>query len=452
MEARTPNFDFSSSSEARSSKPQRILVLNCGSSSLKYCFYDTEDSSRKAGGQVDRIGIEGTKIIHRGPLGKTERPLSERTFRAAFENMFAELSAPRGGVITGIKEISMVVHRVVHGGEKFSKATRINDEVVIEIEELSLLAPLHNPVNAAGIREMRKLCPSIPQFAVFDTAFHQTIPPHAFIYGLPYELYATDRVRRYGFHGTSHEYVALRAAHFLRKRPEDLRIISCHLGNGSSVCAIDRGRSVDTSMGLTPAEGLIMGTRTGDLDPGIFAFLERNNNYTISQCEELINNKSGLLGISGVSRDMREVLREAHDGNSRAQLALQAYCYRVRKYIGAYLAALGGADLIIFTAGIGEGSSEVRELILEGLGDLGIVLDPERNRNTCGEDAVCQISAESSNIVVLVIPTDEEKMMASQALQALEEDMNGERRASGASNPADDSEIKRSFNSVSGGT
>src|SRR5262249_7735958 len=252
--------------------------------------------------------------------------------------------------------------RVVHGGEKFTEATLITDEVLAQLEALSPLAPLHNPVNVQGIREMRRLFPAVPHVAVFDTAFHHTLPPYAYLYGLPYEYYEQKGVRRYGFHGTSHQYVSLRAAQFLSRRPNEVRLVSCHLGNGSSVCAVDHGRSVDTSMGFTPAEGLIMGTRCGDIDSGVLAFLERTERLSATQSEEMLNKKSGLLGLSGVSSDMREVLRAAGEGQLRSILALKAYCYRVRKYIGAYVAAMGGADAVLFTGGIGQGSAEVRAL------------------------------------------------------------------------------------------
>jgi acetate kinase len=266
---------------------------------------------------------------------------------------------------------------------------------------------------------MRKLFPAVPHVAVFDTAFHHTLPAYAYLYGLPYELYEKKEVRRYGFHGTSHNYVALRAAQFLKRRPNELRLVSCHLGNGSSLCAVDHGRSVDTSMGFTPAEGLIMGTRCGDVDAGVLAFLERTEKMTASQSEEMLNKKSGLLGLSGISSDMREILKAADEGHRRALLALKAYCYRVRKYLGAYVAAMGGLDAVIFTGGIGQGSAEVRALALQGLECMGIEIDSQRNRDARGFDEVCLISTDASKISVLVVPTDEERMMAREALRAL---------------------------------
>ncbi len=400
-------------------RPERILVINCGSSSLKYSFYDTVDETRQARGLVERIGSDGTHLIHHSPKSKTEQDLPKGGFAEAFAVMVAALTARDDGVIASAGEVSVVAHRVVHGGDHFTEGTLINDEALSRIEALNTLAPLHNPVNVAGIREMRRLFPAAPHVAVFDTAFHHTLPPHAYLYGLPYELYENSRVRRYGFHGTSHHYVSLRAAQFLKKRPNELRLISCHLGNGSSLCAVDHGRSVDTSMGFTPAEGLIMGTRCGDIDAGVLAFLERTQNFTASQSEELLNKKSGLLGLSGISNDMREILRAAEDGNLRALLALKTYCYRIRKYLGAYIAAMGGVDAVVFTGGIGQGSAEVRALVLQGLDFMGLKLDQQRNQNARGFDEICRISPDDSSVVTLVVPTDEERMMAREALRTL---------------------------------
>jgi acetate kinase len=400
-------------------RPEKILVINCGSSSLKYSFYDTADESRHAHGMVERIGIAGTQLAHRGPKGEVKRDLPEGSFAAALKAMTAELTAKETGVIGGPGELSIVAHRVVHGGEKFTEATLITDAVLAEIEALNPLAPLHNPVNVAGIREMRRLFPAVPQVAVFDTAFHHTLPPYAYLYGLPYEYYEKLGVRRYGFHGTSHHYVSLRAAQFLKRRPNELRLVSCHLGNGSSLCAVDHGRSVDTTMGFTPAEGLIMGTRCGDIDAGVLAFLERTDKLTANQSEEMLNKKSGLLGLSGISSDMREILKAADEEQPRALLALKAYCYRVRKYIGAYVAAMGGLDAVIFTAGVGQGSAVVRALALQGLECMGVVLDTQRNRDARGFQEVCRVSTDDSRVTVLVVPTDEERMMAREALRAL---------------------------------
>ncbi len=400
-------------------RPEKILVINCGSSSLKYNFYDTADESRHARGLVERIGISGTRLAHRGTKGEIKRELPEGGFAEAFKAMTTELTAKDTGVISGAGEISVVVHRVVHGGEQFTEATLITDEVLAQIEALSPLAPLHNPVNVAGIRELRRLFPAVPHVAVFDTAFHHTLPAYAYLYGLPYEFYEQKGVRRYGFHGMSHQYVSLPAAQVLKRRPNELRLVSCHLGNGSSLCAVDHGRSMDTTMGFTPTEGLIMGTRCGDVDAGVLGFLERSEKLTATQSEELLNKKSGLLGLSGVSSDMREILKAAGEGHSRSLLALKAYCYRARKYIGAYVASMGGLDAVIFTGGIGQGSVEVRALVLQGLECMGIVLDAERNRAARGFDEPCCVSADDSKVAVLVVPTDEERMMAREALHAL---------------------------------
>jgi acetate kinase len=400
-------------------RPENILVINCGSSSVKYSYYNTADESRQARGLVERIGIAGTRLVHHGPRGEVKRELPSGDFARAFEAILNELTANETGVIKAVGDVSVVVHRVVHGGEHFTEATVITDEVLAKIEALNPLAPLHNPVNVAGIREMRRLFAAVPHIAVFDTSFHHTLPAYAYLYGLPYELYEKSAVRRYGFHGTSHAYVTLRAAQFLERRPNELEIVSCHLGNGSSLCAVDHGRSVDTTMGFTPAEGLIMGTRCGDVDAGILAFLERTNGLSAISSEELLNKKSGLLGLSGISSDMREILKAAEGGHARALLALKSYCYRVRKYIGAYVAAMGGLDAIVFTGGVGQGSAMVRALALQGLDCMGIVLDEQRNRDARGFEEIWRISAESSKIKVLIVPTDEERMMAREALRAL---------------------------------
>jgi len=404
--------------ELKGDRPEKILVVNCGSSSLKYSFYDTADESRNARGQVERIGIDGTRLVHHRPQGEVKRDLPKSTFADAFKAMVESLTAKDSGVIGGAGEVSVVAHRVVHGGERFTEGTIITNEVLAELEALNPLAPLHNPVNVAGIREMRRLFPAVPHVAVFDTAFHHTLPAYAYLYGLPFELYEKKGVRRYGFHGTSHHYVSLRAAQFLKRRPDQLQLVSCHLGNGSSLCAVDHGRSVDTSMGFTPAEGLIMGTRCGDIDAGVLAFLERTEGLTATESEQLLNTESGLLGLSGISSDMREILKAADEGHYRALLALKAYCYRVRKYIGAYVAAMGGLDAVIFTGGIGQGSAQVRALALQGLDCIGLTLDPKRNRAARSNEP-SRISTDDSKTAALVIPTDEERMMAREALRAL---------------------------------
>lgn len=400
-------------------RPERILVINCGSSSVKYSFYDTEDEKRFARGLVERIGVPGTRLVHKGPRGEVKRELPSGDFGEAFKAIIAELTSKENGVIASTGDVSLVVHRVVHGGERFTEATLITDETLAALETLSPLAPLHNPVNIAGILVMRQLFGAVPHVAVFDTAFHHTLPAYAYLYGLPYEYYESKKVRRYGFHGTSHAYVTLRAAQFLGRRPNELEIVSCHLGNGSSLCAVDHGRSVDTSMGFTPVEGLMMGTRCGDIDAGVLAFLERSEGLSAVKAEEILNKKSGLLGLSGVSSDVRELLKAADAGNARALLALKTYCYRVRKYIGSYVAAMGGVDTIIFTGGIGQGSEMARAFALQGLECMGVKLDEQKNRDARGFDEVCQISTDDSKVTVLVVPTDEERMMAREALRAL---------------------------------
>jgi acetate kinase len=399
-------------------RPEKILVINCGSSSLKYSFYDTTDESRQARGQIDRIGLANTNLKQRSAKGEVKHDLPQGGHAAAFKAMLTELTSKETGVIGGAGEVSVVAHRVVHGGERFTEGTILTDEVLAEMEKLNPLAPLHNPVIVAGIREMRKLFPAVPHVGIFDTAFHHTLPAYAFLYGLPYEFYEKKAIRRYGFHGTSHHYVSLRAAQFLKKRPNELRLVSCHLGNGSSLCAVDHGRSIDTTMGFTPVEGLIMGTRCGDLDPGVVAFLERNHNLSASQTEEILNKKSGLLGLSDISSDMREILKAAGEGNHRALLALKAYCYRVRKYLGAYVAAMGGLDAVVFTGGVGQGSEAVRALALQGLDWMGITLDDKRNR-AAPADEISLISTDDSKVAVLVVPTDEERMIAREAIRAL---------------------------------
>jgi len=400
-------------------RAEKILVVNCGSSSLKYSFFDTSNASRNAHGMVEKIWLDGTRLAHHGPSGEVKRDLARNDFASAFEAMVGELASKDHGVIRGADGVGVVAHRVVHGGERFSEAAIVDDEVLQAIERLSPLAPLHNPVNLAGIREMRRLFPNVPHVAVFDTSFHHTLSPYAYLYGLPYELYEKRGVRRYGFHGASHHYVSLRAAQFLKRRPNELRLVTCHLGNGSSLCAVDHGRSVDTTMGFTPVEGLIMGTRSGDVDAGVLTYLERVDGLTPAQCEELLNKKSGLLGISGVSSDMREILAAAREGEHRALLALKAYCYRVRKYLGAYVASMGGVDAVVFTGGVGQGSAEVRALSLQGLACMGIALDEPKNRDARGFDEVCRITKDDSRAEVLVVPTDEERMMAREALRAL---------------------------------
>jgi acetate kinase len=408
--------------ELKGERPERILVLNCGSSSLKYSFFDTEQPENSARGNVERIGRSGTRLVQRGAKGELARDLPQGGYSEAFAAMLAALLDKTAGVIREPSAISVVGHRVVHGGEKFTNAVIIDDAVLAEIDNLSPLAPLHNPVNVAGIREARRVFAAVPHVAVFDTAFHATLPSHAYLYGLPHEFHEKKGVRRYGFHGSSHSYVALAAAQFLKRRPRELKIVSCHLGSGASLCAIEHGRSVDTTMGFTPGEGLIMGTRCGDLDSGVAAFLERTEGTTAAQLDELLNKKSGLLGLSGISGDMREIEKAADSGDARALTALKTFCYRVRKYIGAYIASMGGLDVLIFTAGIGQGSAGVRATALQGLRCMGIRLDEQRNRDACGGKEIARISTDDSPVTVLVVPTDEERMIARETLRALSRD------------------------------
>ena len=400
-------------------RQEKILVINSGSSSLKYTFFDTANESNSARGQVERIGTSGTRLVHRGPHGEVKSELPHGNYSDAFRAMISALSAPQTGVIREASDISVVGHRVVHGGEQFSEAVIIDDKMLNQIEALNPIAPLHNPVNIAGIRESLRLFPSVPQVAVFDTSFHHTLPSYAYLYGLPYEYYEKKGLRRYGFHGSSHSYVVLKASQYLQRRVNELEIISCHLGNGASLCAVDHGRSVDTSMGFTPAEGLIMGTRCGDLDPGAITYIQREFGLNDAQLDELLNKRSGLLGLSGISSDMREIESAADEGDPRALIALKAFCYRLRKYIGAYLAAMGGLDVLIFTGGIGQGSAGVRSLALQGLECMGIHLHETLNREARGFDEVCRISTDDSNVTVLVVPTDEERMIARETLRTL---------------------------------
>jgi acetate kinase len=408
--------------ELKGERSECILVLNCGSSSLKYSFFDTKRPENVARGHIERVGLAGTRLVQRSGRGELTRELPQGDHKEAFAAMLAALIDKDAGVIPNASAISVVGHRIVHGGEKFVNAVLIDDTVLAEIEALNPLAPLHNPLNVAGVREARRVFTAVPHIAVFDTAFHATLPSYAYLYGLPREYYERRGVRRYGFHGSSHQYVTLAAAQFLQRRAQELKIVSCHLGSGASLCAIDHGRSMDTSMGFTPGEGLIMGTRCGDIDSGIAPFLERTEHVTAAQLDEILNRQSGLLGLSGISSDMREIERAADAGDPRALTTLKAFCYRVRKYIGAYIAAMGGVDVLIFTAGIGQGSAGVRATALQGLRCMGIHLDEQRNRDACEGRQIARISTDDSPVTVLVVPTDEERMIAREALRALSRD------------------------------
>jgi acetate kinase len=391
----------------------KILVINCGSSSLRFQFIDIGRIEREekllARGLIERIGKPDSSFkawVDSGEHHHQGKPIPDH--KAAVETAFGFLC--NGGVIRDLADIEGVGHRIVHGGEHFRASIRINPEVEAAIRGVSDLAPLHNPHNLAGYLAVRDLLPSVPQVAVFDTAFHSMLPPRAYLYAIPYEYYEQEQVRRYGFHGTSHRYVSRRFAQIHRTTPGYWKLITCHLGNGCSLCAVDRGRSIDTSMGFTPVEGLVMGTRSGDVDPGIVLYLMNHHGRNAGQIETLLNQQSGLLGVSGSSNDMRDLLRRREEGDRRARLAVDIFCYRVQKYIGAYLAVLRDAHAIIFAGGIGENSAEVRAEICGGLRNLGVVLDPKLNRSTLGVEG--EISAAESHTKIWVIPTNEELLIA----------------------------------------
>jgi acetate kinase len=364
---------------------------------------------------VERIGIPGTRHVLERSDEKTEERVEGKGYPPAFEAMTRALGAEEG-----LKAVKAVGHRVVHGGENYGHAVVIDDHVLKEIRKCERLAPLHLPANLAGIREAMRKMPSIPHVAVFDTGFHRTIPRYAHIYGIPYHFYEAEGVQRYGFHGMSHKFVSLQAATFLKRLFNELKLITCHLGNGVSVAAVDHGRCIDTSMGMTPLEGMIMGTRSGDLDPGALLHLMKVHNLTVSDMETILMKESGLVGLSGISGDMRDILQAAGNENERALLAIQSFCYRIKKYIGAYWAALGGLDALIFTGGIGERSPEVRVRVCQGLSGIGIVIDEEANRAPdLDRQEVALISAEESPVKVLVVSTDEERMIARETARAI---------------------------------
>ncbi len=387
-----------------------VLVINAGSSSLKYQLLNPDTQEILAKGLCERIGIDG-KFTYK-PTGKTAVKAADvamPTHSEAIQTVLNALVDKDNGVIGSMAEIDAVGHRVVHGGEKFAKSVLITDEVMAAIEECNPLAPLHNPANIIGIRACQKLMPNTPMVAVFDTAFHQTMPPVAYTYALPYEYYEQDKVRRYGFHGTSHKYVSQRAAAMLGKPIEELKLISCHLGNGSSITAINGGKSVDTSMGFTPLAGLPMGTRAGDLDAGILQYLMNKHGMNIDEMLNVLNKKSGVEGVSHISSDFRDLENAEAEGNKRAELALRVFDYAVKKYIGAYAAAMGGVDAVIFTAGVGENGPETRESACAGLEFMGIKIDPEKDKVRGKE---MDVSADDAKVRVLVIPTNEELMIA----------------------------------------
>ena len=393
-----------------------ILVINCGSSSLKYQVINSDSEQCIAKGLCVRIGIEGSQISYEPTGGEKEvnvTPMPDHT--EAIRLVVEALTNEKTGVVKSLDEIGAVGHRVVHGGEKFAASTVITDEVMAAIEECNDLAPLHNPANIIGINACKSLMPGTPMVAVFDTAFHQTMPEEAYMYGLPYEYYEKYKIRRYGFHGTSHSYVSKKAAEVLGKNYEDLKIIVCHLGNGSSVSAVKNGKCVDTSMGLTPLEGLIMGTRSGDMDPAIMEFIAHKENKSIDEIMTILNKKSGVLGLSNnLSSDFRDLVAGRDEGNAYAACALKTFSYRVAKYIGSYVAAMNGVDVICFTAGVGENSAPVRKMICEYLGYLGVTLDEEANGKRGQEIA---ISTADSKTTVMVIPTNEELAIARETVR-----------------------------------
>lgn len=388
----------------------KVLVINCGSSSLKYQVLDMDGEILMAKGLVERIGLDGSVIKHE-KVGRdkfvNETPMKDH--KEAIKQVLDVIVDQEHGVLKSMAEIGAVGHRVVHAGEKYASSVTITEDVIKALEECVELAPLHNPPNLLGINACKELMPDIPMVGVFDTAFHQTMPPESYIYAIPYDYYTKYGIRRYGFHGTSHKYVAQRASEILNVDIKDLKIITCHLGNGASLSAIKRGKCIDTSMGFTPLEGLVMGTRCGDLDPAIVSYIREKENLPFGQVNEILNKKSGVLGISGVSSDFRDLEDAAAEGNERAQLALKVFSHRVRFYIGAYIAEMNGVDAIVFTAGLGENSINMRDIICNDLGNLGVKLDLVKNRIR-GKEAI--ISRDDSPVKVILIPTNEELMIA----------------------------------------
>ena len=401
----------------------RILVLNCGSSSIKYQFINTDEKVTLAKGIVDRIGMSGAVLSHTRYDGDTIKIVGEiLDHTMGIEYVLGVMLSKNHGVIDDKDDIDAVGHRVVHGGETFSGSVLITNEVVRVLQDNIELAPLHNPPNIKGIQAVTRLLPGKPQVGVFDTSFHLKMPPKAFLYGIPYELYKKHKIRRYGFHGTSHRFVSQRAAEILGKKFDELKIITAHLGNGCSMAAVDRGHSVDTTMGFTPLEGLLMGTRSGDLDPSLILYIMGKEGLSLSEAGTLLNKHSGLIGISGESSDMREILTAVKEDHKRSKYAFEIFCYRIKKYLGAYAAAMGGLDAFVFTGGIGENSSEVRKEVCSNLEFLGIKIDDAKNQNS--EEV---ISVDGGKVAVLKIPTDEELVIAldtSEIVRSLKETVN----------------------------
>lgn len=390
----------------------KILVLNCGSSSIKYALYNMDTKEVMTSGGAERVGLDGAFVkvkLANGEKKQIMHDMPEHTEGVKF--IFSLLTDPEIGVIKDLKEVDAVGHRMVHGGEKFAQSVVVTPEVIKAFEDVSDLAPLHNPANLKGIRAVEAVMPGLPQVGVFDTAFHQTMPAYSYMYALPYEVYEKYGVRRYGFHGTSHRYVSARACEFLGIKAEGTKMVTCHIGNGASLAAVVDGKCLDTSMGLTPLEGVMMGTRAGDVDGGAVTYLQKKLGLTPDQMSDYLNKKSGVAGVSGVGSDMRDLEAAANEGNERAILATNMYNYKIKKYIGAYAAAMGGVDVIVFTAGVGENQASMREAVCEGLEFMGVKINKELNATIRGKEAL--ISTEDSRVKVVVIPTDEELMIAS---------------------------------------
>ena len=399
----------------RQNMKMNVLVINCGSSSLKYQLINSDSEAVLAKGLCERIGIDGRLVYQKTGCDKEITEAAMPTHKEAIQMVLDALTNDKTGAIGSLKEVNAVGHRVVHGGEKFAKSVVITDEVIAAVEECNDLAPLHNPANLIGIRVCSELMPGVPQVAVFDTAFHQTMPAKAYLYGLPIEYYKNYKVRRYGFHGTSHSFVSKRAVEFLGLDKDNSKVIVCHLGNGSSISAVVNGECVDTTMGLTPLEGLIMGTRSGDLDPAIIEYLCNHENLTVSEMLNILNKKSGVLGMSGgISSDFRDLNAAANEGNEIAKVTLEAYAYRVAKYIGSYTAAMNGVDAITFTAGVGENAAWLRPMVCKYLGFLGVKLDEAASEKACGVEGI--ISTADSKVKLCVIPTNEELAIARETL------------------------------------
>lgn len=394
--------------------PMKILVLNCGSSSIKYALYNMDNHSVMTSGGAERVGLDGAFVkvkLANGDKKQIMHDIPEHTEGVKF--IFSLLTDPEIGVIKSLDEIDAVGHRMVHGGEKFSQSVLITPEVIKAFEEVSDLAPLHNPANMKGVNAVSELMPGLPQVGVFDTAFHQTMPPKAYMYAIPYDLYEKYGIRRYGFHGTSHRYVSARALEFLGMQPQGTKVITAHIGNGGSLAAVVDGKCIDTSMGLTPLEGVMMGTRSGDIDGGAITFIEKKLGLDADGVSNLLNKKSGVYGLCGYT-DMRDVASAAANGDEKAAIAQDSYFYRVKKYVGAYAAAMGGCDVLVFTAGVGENQSAIREVVCSDMEYMGIKIDKAKNDQIHGEEAL--ISTPDSKVKVVVIPTDEELMIASDTM------------------------------------